>query len=352
MFKDVFKVRKTSYHVRMMKYLWNLDYYDFSHMCPYWWLSVFNHIIILPCLLIHQAWRLIKTILKMLWEWVETGFEILDDYLTRVENEKYRKSYQYFQEHPEELLELKEKARQKLFEKTKKLIGWDGYYKLDSAYTHLSFKVSQKEIEEQERLEREKKLQKFLTVCKEPEKDKLIETNKFEAYLVSYERQKEMEATRLRAERIKRNKQRINKILKIVKPIMTMLAYTLGTLIGLTAVYYIFNAIVWLVKWFGDVKHTSYVSLGIGLLWVIGVIVGLIIVVLLLIGIIKFFQHNNIRIRLPKFKFIGTFFWVLAFPFVYLWKKALGPVFRWIWNAILFLIQMAKNECPAIDWVD
>lgn len=64
MFKDVFVLKKTSWHVKMMKYIWNLDYKSFSHMCPYWWLSVFNVLIaFIPVFLVKEGYRLLKWIL-------------------------------------------------------------------------------------------------------------------------------------------------------------------------------------------------------------------------------------------------------------------------------------------------
>ena len=45
MFKDVFVLKRSSWHARLMKYVWNFKLEDFTHMCPYFWLSVFNCLI-------------------------------------------------------------------------------------------------------------------------------------------------------------------------------------------------------------------------------------------------------------------------------------------------------------------
>lgn len=45
MIQDVFKLKKDSWHMRLMTRIWGYDHYDFSNMCPYFWLSVLNVII-------------------------------------------------------------------------------------------------------------------------------------------------------------------------------------------------------------------------------------------------------------------------------------------------------------------
>lgn len=352
MFKDIFELKKNSYHSRMMKYIWNLNYYDFSHMCPYWWLSVFNHIIFIPIFLLRQLWKGMGGLVNIVGALLSSVYEMIDEYLTNLEEARYKKEYQYFQQHPDELLALKEKARAKLFEKTKKYIGWGGYRNLDEAYSNLAWTERMAKEEEEERLEREKRKEKFLQICDDLNKIELVQTNKFENYLKEYEEKKRKEAYLAQAERIKRNKQRINKILKIVKPIMTIFAYTVGVILGLVVFYYLVKLVMWIIRALNDVNHSTYVNIGQGALYVGGVIVGLVIAVFLIIGLFKFLKQFNISFRLPKFKFIGKFFRLLASPFVYLWKKIVWPILRWIRGAFFFLIQMIKNECPAIKWVD
>lgn len=45
MFKDTFVLKKNAWHMKLMTYIWGLKHYHFSHLCPYFWLSIFNVII-------------------------------------------------------------------------------------------------------------------------------------------------------------------------------------------------------------------------------------------------------------------------------------------------------------------
>lgn len=45
MIQDVFKLKKDSWHMKLMHRIWGYNYYDFPNMCPYFWLSVLNVII-------------------------------------------------------------------------------------------------------------------------------------------------------------------------------------------------------------------------------------------------------------------------------------------------------------------
>lgn len=48
MFVESFTLKKNSWHMGMMRYIWDLGPRDFSHICPYFWLSILNLIIIIP----------------------------------------------------------------------------------------------------------------------------------------------------------------------------------------------------------------------------------------------------------------------------------------------------------------
>ena len=45
MIQDVFKLKKDSWHMKLMTTIWGYDHHDFPNMCPYFWLSVLNVII-------------------------------------------------------------------------------------------------------------------------------------------------------------------------------------------------------------------------------------------------------------------------------------------------------------------
>lgn len=55
MFKDIFTLKKTSWHAKYMYWIWNFYPEEFRNMCPYFWLSVFNVVfspIIIPIKLV------------------------------------------------------------------------------------------------------------------------------------------------------------------------------------------------------------------------------------------------------------------------------------------------------------
>ena len=63
MIKDVFKLKKNSWHMSLMTWIWGYTYRDFSNMCPYFWLSVLN-VIILPLFLFSKLLGLVFAIIR------------------------------------------------------------------------------------------------------------------------------------------------------------------------------------------------------------------------------------------------------------------------------------------------
>lgn len=72
MFKDKFVLHKNSWHLSMMRYIWGFTHRDFSHMCPYFWLSILN-LLIIPFV---AAWKTFVAILVWLADSVDEGFII------------------------------------------------------------------------------------------------------------------------------------------------------------------------------------------------------------------------------------------------------------------------------------
>jgi hypothetical protein len=95
MFVESFKLSKSSWHAKMMKFMWNLNPTDFSHICPYFWLSVFNVLTIIPYLILRLTFGLLGVILKDTFQWVETYFE-------RKEREAYQKRMDRLVNNPKE----------------------------------------------------------------------------------------------------------------------------------------------------------------------------------------------------------------------------------------------------------
>lgn len=60
MYKE-FTLSKDSWHAKLMKFMWKIDHTDFTHVCPYFWLSVLN-VITVVCF-----WPLILIWLGISW---------------------------------------------------------------------------------------------------------------------------------------------------------------------------------------------------------------------------------------------------------------------------------------------
>jgi hypothetical protein len=76
MIKDIFTLKKKSWHHYLMEFLWGLTYKNFPNMCPYFWLTVVN-VIISP--LAVPLWAIIKLIVR--------ASNALNEYITRVQEE-------------------------------------------------------------------------------------------------------------------------------------------------------------------------------------------------------------------------------------------------------------------------
>ena len=62
---DFFVLKKNSWHVKLMKFIWDYDYRDFPNMCPYFWLSVFNCFLVIFGCIPYLIYRIFKPIIKV-----------------------------------------------------------------------------------------------------------------------------------------------------------------------------------------------------------------------------------------------------------------------------------------------
>lgn len=112
-----FVLSKNSWHVKLMKFIWNLDHKAFSYMCPYFWLSVFNVLIIVPFLPIKG---------------IKVLFKKVDAYLTargdRRDKEKRGAIKAYIQKLKDDDKEVERVIAlpQKKFDKLIKELYWEG----------------------------------------------------------------------------------------------------------------------------------------------------------------------------------------------------------------------------------
>lgn len=116
MFIEVFKLKKDSWHAKMIKTMWNLNYNDFSHMCPYFWLGVFS-VIIFP------LYYILRPIVRGI-EWIVDKIEMWN------ENQKekyYQKLIKKYRDNPAQIDYLLKMKMSKFDELTYRLrcIGID-----------------------------------------------------------------------------------------------------------------------------------------------------------------------------------------------------------------------------------
>lgn len=99
MIKDVFVLRKSSWHMSLMKWIWNLNYKDFTHICPYFWMSVLNIVIIIPV----AIFRGLAYAFMGMFGWI-------GDALEKRVNDRYERWLNRLQDNPQETLEWFSKA--------------------------------------------------------------------------------------------------------------------------------------------------------------------------------------------------------------------------------------------------
>ena len=143
-------------------------------------------------------------------------------------------------------------------------------------------------------------------------------------------------------------KNAINNATKNVKVFFKFMSYIIIALI----VLFLGKMLYKLFLFLGQIHHASYVSFGILVLKVIGVIIGFIV----LFFIFKFIFSFLVNISFPKIRFkipkwFKTFIKAICYPFIkiyYFFAFVIGSIGK----IISFLIQMVKSNCPATKWQD
>jgi hypothetical protein len=367
MIKDVFTLSKNSYHVKMMKYIWNLNYYDFSHMCPYWWLSVVNHIIFIPFFLVREFLKLLKWGLKIIgkgiWGFLSFIWSLVimwEEKQAKLHEQRqaklWEKRIQYYKEHPEELAE--ESVMQRIGKKIQKFHYFE-WQALQDQVLQTKWAKEAELAKQVAAIKINKLKQEFIAICNDANKDELLQSEDgWINYLSNYKEQKKQSEIELEAAKRRAAKARINKILKIVKPILTFLAYTVGTIAGLIACYYLIRFFVWCWQGISRTKinidwHNVWHYTKIGLGWA-GICIA---IALLVFGVIRLFKIYRIKHpRSYKHKPYTTPILIkiinaIADAIVWFFKKLAWPFIK-IGNAFQFVVSMIKNECPAIKWKD
>ena len=317
---DSFKLKRSSWHMSMMNYIWGLEHYDFTHMCPYFWLSILNLLLIIPTSLIR--WLIIKPI-KFLAKHLGKFFTALENRLDAAEDRKIVRMINYLKEDKEAAIIKYSKLCKKDFNRLLKYTGYRNSYwgKLPIPGTDDYFEDS--EVAHRLRLERQKfkdnEKQRFAFL-------KVKVTNSYKP--------------KLRNPSLT-NKETINKLNKIAKPIGTFLMYLVGLLLAAGVCWLLYKFYFWII----DIKITED-SLHIAKRILKFILIGATSIVFL-IAFIYLIYHYVCTCAVKDFiKRVISF---IAIPFIWLLKFIM-----WLFSGLVIIKNAIyttyKNECPPIDW--
>lgn len=444
--KDEYTLSKNAWHARMMKYMWKLDPEDFSHMCPYFWLSFLNCLLFIPYFAIREGIMLsLKVIFypfKLIANWAEKGIKRYNERMKIVHNkrearkkakEKVRREIQiaYYKANPEKLLALKEKNEDK-YRTIIQMIRWESgedfrtlQDKIEEVKERLQIQEENKKMEAEAAKARvflEQKKEHFKKIYDGPTPiEELIEGDAWVSYYENYERMRAKRRQELIEARRRARKALIVKLVKIAKPIGTFVIYGAGIVVVSVVLYYGWMFLSWLgtrvsnakvtINW-NEVGHVSLYTF-----YIIAILAAAFGIIYSFLKSIPYtynrylnwrydvtckrmqeekpeiwetngdkisYMNNNAFISVaarlrsvknimetgytetsdtyrrrkqrryawiskPAGKIASSFMYVVGvFPWMY--RKWILPVCRGIYSGVVFLIQMAKDRCPAIKW--
>jgi hypothetical protein len=333
MIKDVFTLSKSAWHARLMMYIWRLSYRDFSHMCPYFWLSAFNVVIFV-------SFAVVKTLIQGI---VAIGYKI-DDGL------------EAFSNYIDSRIARWEDSFYATLEKDPK--KWEDLYKLDLSkrcnrkYSHF-IRSKLYDTDRTKFTDFWTKYNEFKWERQAKESAEEIEKTRLkqEAERIQWEkdapkRAAAAERAKLKKARALNNKIRINSILKVVKPIMQWFIYLIASALALLALFGIFKVLMLTAL----IKHKFWVGLGVVSEWFLAGSSSIIMIAFIVIWCVK---NIHITLGCKTQDRLDAFGIGLAKIFIFLWKIVsylpikLG---KGIYRAIVFMGQMISDNCPAIQW--
>jgi hypothetical protein len=363
MIKDIFKLKKQSWHIYLMEFLWGLTHQNFPNMCPYFWLSVAN-VIIAPVAI--PLWALIKFIRISRRTYAERK-------RIRLEEEREAKVLRY-----KELLaqgirfkELIQAAEWELIpygKQSKKQMRITGKAKTE-LLNSLNFNELQIYYTRIDEIKAERKIKADKAYFDAtPQREKAAEYVR-----IKFERNAKQRAKKEAKKKLKRNKrwdrklrwnvrwENWNKFWSPIKMSHARKQQLIGKwTIRIKFVFKVFKYILYaigvgvvvlLIWWLTTLNYSSWTWISImPILKVIGIIVLtnaiLVGVIYLCIRIAEYLKYHPIK--LPWLKKILYILYVL-YPFVWLWQGLcwFGRGLKRLGNLILAL---KSNNCPAIEW--
>lgn len=299
MIKDVFVLKRKSFWTWMMKYIWDIHYSEFSHMCPFFWLSILN-ILIIPFVLF------VKTIFQGISLIALPLFAYLEEVLPTPSNRKRALNAKTttIELNPEEL----EKFTLRIIHCH--VLHKDSLTKEESKiYTNLSWDVY-------------RKIQVRLS------EERLKNTDHIQMLAAAAKAKADLEWKKTIAA-----KERINKLLRIASPIgkgLLLLLAASSLVIALYGIYVMIRTVVV----YGTFEWLLY------LIFVLMGIAGIISAFAFVFTLYTIIGNYVSNIERNIFEIIGD-------SKVF---KGITFVFRKIWNFLCFIKQMIAQECPAVKF--
>jgi hypothetical protein len=307
MIKDVFELRKNSWHTKLMKFVWDYNYTDFKSMCPYFWLTVFNVVFIIPILFI----KLLGLFLYLLIKGYESSSvaveKICDNKTVRWAAEKTK----FLWNDDKLILAIGDDANN---------------YGKATKYTKIYHNLTEEE--------RSKLLEKYYEL--KAERKRLLEEEGERLKRLQYEAQ------------IKRN-QRIAKMTIYTKNVFKIIIWP----IMLFVLYLLFKLVVLFTtfdySWIPTFFYYTFIFI-FGITGIVLPIIGVKNIVDLISCSLKGVCIPCERRKQQLSRFFGYFSFV-KYPFI--WA---GNFFVAIWKGLVMfkdtIVALKRDNCPAIDWKD
>jgi hypothetical protein len=310
MIKDVFKLRKDSWHMRLMNWMWGYHYYDFPNMYPYFWLSLAN-LVLAPFKALTVL--VIFPILHKLGDIVDHWSDMYDKKCLEKEQKWLEEVRAKIKANPND--PIIDKIVNSLYKGSKSSL-----YSAPKVYRNLYHRHD--------------------------ELGNLIHDKLHKLYnLKREEKWKAQEEAKQPVSKPKTTRSIISKDTILVKTI----AKAIGGVIGLFSLYGLYLLGMWILTWnWSKIGEVSFEILILTVLAaiVLGILVGLVLSVKIFI---TWFWCKYGEACIPcseRREKLGNFFITIgkgvAYPFIWLFRGL-----SLLWEVLMALKQ---NNCPAIDW--
>lgn len=299
----VFQVRKKGWYIRLLKFMWDVDYEDFTHMCPLFWTTVISIILFIPWMVVAGIAKSVIAIIKVRKEAADKK-RAEKEIVLKTEAEKLYQS-----------ISADSAARSKFAKEI--YMKW---YE-DECVTPAVMQVYNT-MSEKERIDLNALIQLFV-------KERLaIREAKRQALIDEVWKKNEARIAR---------KQKINNILRRFKPLATLVLWLLAAATLAFAGWGIYQACIGL----GKVPHKVWIKV---LMWSCVVIT----LFLITLGLVRLdWSFLSFKLSCKGEKRLRAFLSI----FVYAAKP-----FIWLFGGIakIFVVtfQTIRNECPPVEWKD